>query len=161
MRSSALGRVVPSVRQEIDRLTPDAEAILAMSHASVDALPARFKRRQVVETLKRPWDGLLNLERQGLLAAELAEQGAVNLPGLLDVLEAGVDRTSAFHKVIALPTNTTSHDHVIFMLENLEEASRHREKAVEHLTEDEKHFLFAHARSLVEQYSPQISTFSE
>ena len=57
-----------------------------------------------VKALKHPWDGLTELERQGLLLADMAKGGAINLPALLDVLEAGRDRTSTFSKPIPLPT---------------------------------------------------------
>ncbi len=90
----------------------------------------------------------------------MAEGGAVNLPALLDVLEAGMDRTSTFHKPVSLPTNLTQEDLLAFMLESLEQASLHREKALTNLTEEERHFLFRHARSLAEQFTPQISNLS-
>ena len=92
--------------------------------------------------------------------AELAEGRSVNLAVLLDVLEAGMDRTSAFHKAVSVPANLTRKDLVAFMLESLEEASLHREKAVAHLTEEERRFLFSHAQTLAEQFSPQISKLS-
>lgn len=161
MRESALERVTPTVRSEVDRLVPDAQTAFLAAHETVETVPARFKRRLVVDSLKQPWEGLTSLEKQGLLAAELAEGGAVNLPGLLDILEAGVDRTSAFHKAVPLPSKLTPQELATFMLETLEEASRHREKAVANLTEDERGFLFLHAKNLVEQFSPQISTFSD
>lgn len=161
MRESALERVMPAVRQELDRLAPRAHEAFVAAHAEVDTVPARFKRRLVVETLKRPLEGLLSLERQGLLVAELAEEGAVDLPGLLDILEAGADRTSAFHKPVPLPAKATSQDLIAFMLESLQEASLHREKAIANLNDDERRFLFSHASGLVEQFTPQISVVSD
>ena len=44
------------------------------------------------------------------------------------------------------------------MIESLEEASIHREKALANLTEDERRFLFSHAQTIVEQFTPQISS---
>ncbi|HTL62341.1 MAG TPA: hypothetical protein VL261_11900, partial [Nitrospira sp.] len=121
---------------------------------------ARYKRRLAVASLKQPWEGLIQLERQGLLLAELAEGRAVNLPVLLDVLEAGMDRTSTFHKPVPLQSIATIQDLVTGMLESLEEASIHRERAVAQLTQDERRFLFRHARTLAERFTPQISSLS-
>jgi len=161
MRESTLERLSPTIRQELDRLAPDAQAAFAAAHETVEIMPARFKRRMIIETLKQPWEGLTSLEKQGLLIAEVAEGGAVNLPGLLDILEAGVDRTSAFHKAVPLPTRAAPQELITFMLESLEEASRHREKAVANLTDDERQFLFIHPKSLVEQFTPQISALTD
>ncbi len=161
MRESALERVTPTVRHDLNRLVPDAQSAFVAAHETVETVSARFKRRLVVDSLKQPWEGLPSLEKQGLLVAELAEGGAVSLPGLLDILEAGVDRTSAFHKSIPLPSKLTTQELATFMLETLELASRHREKAVENLTEEERRFLFLHGKNLVEQFIPQISTISD
>ena len=120
MRDSALMRLAPEVRPILDRLLPTAEFALTQTHLTVDMIPARYKRRLAVTPLKQPWEGLIHLERQGLLLAELAEGRAVNLPVLLDVLEAGMDRTSAFHKPVAIPASLTIKDLVMFMLESLE-----------------------------------------
>jgi hypothetical protein len=160
MRDSALMRLASEVRPVLDRLQPAAESTLTQAHASLDLVPARYKRRLTVTALKQPWEGLIHAERQGLLLAELAEGRAVNLPVLLDVLEAGMDRTSAFHRPVSIPASLTMQDLVTFMLESLEEASIHREKAVAHLTEDERRFIFGHSPALAEQFSPQISSVS-
>src|SRR6185295_2742662 len=114
-----------------------------------------------VKALKQPWDGLTDLEHQGLLLAEMAEGGSVNLPVLLDVLEAGMDRTSNFHKPVPLPTSSAREDLLDFMVGSLEQASRHRDHALTNLTETERHFLFLHARSIVEHFTPQISNLSD
>jgi hypothetical protein len=161
LRESALRRLDATVRPVLDRLLPGAEASLVQAHAAVESAQALYKRRLIVTALKRPWEGLPHIERQGLLLAELAEGRAVNLPVLLDVLEAGMDRTSAFHKPVSVPANVAVKDMVTFMLESLEEASIHREKAVAQLTEDERRFLLTHARVLAEQFTPQISNVSE
>ncbi|MCI0427390.1 MAG: hypothetical protein L0Z46_05180, partial [Nitrospiraceae bacterium] len=126
-----------------------------------ETIPAQFKRRLVVKALKQPWGGLMDLERQGLLLAEMAEGGAVNLPALLDVLEAGLDRTSTFYKPVPLPTSSAREDLLAFMVGSLEQASLHRDHALTNLTEAERHFLFLHARSMAEQFIPQISSLSD
>ena len=161
MRESVLLRLAPTVRSVFDPLMSVPQAALAQAQASVDSVKARYKHRLAVTALQQPWDGLGQLERQGLLLAELAEGRAVNLPVLLDVLEAGMDRTSAFHKPVAVPTNVAMKEMVTFMLESLEQASIYRDKALENLTEDDRRFLFSHAKVLTEQFAPQISNVSE
>ena len=160
MRESVLERVNPPVRKELDRLR-DVQTALAAIHEAVETVPARYKRRLSVAALKQPWEGLANLEQQGLLLAELAEGKAINLPVLLDVLEAGMDRTSAFHKPVPIPAKPLVQDLATFMLESLEEASLHREKAVENLSEEERRFFFSHSKTLLEQFSPQVSNLSD
>jgi hypothetical protein len=160
IRDSTLSRLAPEVRPVIDRLLPGMQFSLSRAHASVETVSARYKRSLAVDALKQPWEGLIHAERQGLLLAELAEGRAVNLPVLLDVLEAGMDRTSAFHKPVAVPRNLSRKDLVTFMLESLEQASMHRDKALAQLTEDERRFLFIHGQTLAEQFTPQISSVS-
>ena len=111
--------------------------------------------------LKQPWQGLTNLEGQGLLVAELAEGGVLNFPALLDVLEAGMDRTSTCYKPVPLPASSSREDVPAFMVGSLEQASLHRDNAVTNLTEAERHFLFLHARSMAEHFIPQISSLSD
>ena len=160
MRESTLERVTPNVRQELARSAHAAQEAFVTAQDGVETMPARFKRRLVVAALKQPWEGLTYLEKHALLVAELAEGGAVNLPGLLDILESGVDRTSAFHKSVPHPTTAAPQELVTFLQESLAEASQHREKSVANLTDDERRFLFAHPKSLVEHFSPQISTLT-
>jgi hypothetical protein len=160
MRNSALVRLAPAIQPMMDRLLPGAESTLRESHATLEVVSAQYKRRLTVLALKQPWEGLSHLERQGLLLAELAEGRSVNVPVLLDVLEAGMDRTSAFHQPASISAGVTMPDVVRFMLESLEEASIHREKAVAHLSEDERRFVFSHAAALAAHFTPQISAMS-
>lgn len=161
MRDSVLERVSPLVREELERLAGQLQATVLAIHETVETNPARFKRRLALTALEHPWEGLADLERQGLLIAEIAEGGSVNLPALLDILEAGMDRTSSFHKAVPLPSSTTPAELLMFMVDSLEEASTLRDKALANLTEEDQHFLFTHAAKLVEQFSPQISNLSD
>ena len=161
MREPALARLMPTVRPMLDRLLAPAQLALTETHATVDTVNARYKRRLAVAALKQPWEGLGQLERQGLLLAELAEGRAVNLPVVLDVLEAGMDRTSAFSRSVSDPANVTAKDLTAVLLESLEQASIHRERAIAHLTDDDRRFLFAHAQTLADQFTPQLSNLSE
>ena len=161
MRESALERIAPTVRQELDSVAREAYATATTGKEPGGRVPARFQRRLIINGLTQPWQGIESMEGQGLLVAELAEGGSVNLPGLLDVLEAGVDRTSVFHEAVPFPTRASSRELATFMLGSLEEASRLREKAVANLTEEERHFVFNHSETIVTQFSPQVSTFSD
>jgi hypothetical protein len=160
IRQSALDRLAPTVRKDFEQLTEPRHRDIHTQHQAVEEIPAQFKRRLAVKALKQPWDGLADLERQGLVLADMAKGGAINLPGLLDVLEAGMDRTSTFSTPVPLPTHSTHEDLLGFMIGSLEQASLHREKALTNLTEAERHFLFLHARSIVEHFTPQISILS-
>lgn len=160
VRQSALDRLTPTVRKDFEQLTGSRHSDLQAEHETVEKIPAQFKRRLAIETLKQPWDGLTELERQGLALADMAKEGAINLSGLLDVLEAGMDRTSTFSHPVPLPTHSTHEDLLAFMIGSLEQASLQREKALRNLTEAERHFLFLHARSIVEHFTPQISILS-
>ena len=160
MRDSSVMRLEPIVRPMFDRLLQVPQAELIEAHSTVETMSARYKRHLTLTALKGPWEGFINVERQGLLLAELAEGRAVNLPALLDVLEAGMDRTSAFNRPISIPAKATARELITFMIESLEEASIHREKALASLPEDERRFLFSHAQTIVEQFTPQISSVS-
>jgi len=160
-RDSVVERLMPSVRPDVQRLPNQMERDGAGTSVSGETVPARFKRRLILDALRQPWDGLADLEGHGLLAAELAEGGAVNLPGVLDVLEAGMDRTSTFHKAIALPSGSQIGAATAFMVDSLAEASQHRDKALSDLSEDERGFLFTQAARLVERFTPQVSHLTE
>jgi hypothetical protein len=160
IRQSALDRLAPTVRKDFEQLTGPHHRDLLAQHEGVEQIPAQFKRRLAVKALKQPWDGLTELEHQGLVLADMAKGGAINLPAILDALEAGMDRTSAFSQPVPLPTSST-HEHLLaFMIESLKQAAMHREKALTNLTEAERHFLFLHARSIAEHFTPQISSLS-
>jgi hypothetical protein len=83
MRESVLDRIGPSVRNELERLAGPLQAAVLAAHETVETNLARFKRRLALVALKHPWEGLADLERQGLLIAELAE-GVQNLPLILE-----------------------------------------------------------------------------
>ncbi len=158
IRQSMLDRLAPTVRKDFEQLTGIHHRDLLAAHETVEKVPARFKRRMVTKALKQPWDGLTELEHQGLLLAEMAKGGTINLPALLDVLEAGMDRTSTFYKPVPLPTHSTHEELLAFMVGSLEQASRHREKALANRTAVEKHVLFLQAGAVVEHVTPQISS---
>lgn len=160
LREPSVTRLAPAIRAILDQFAPNEQSFLLQAHASVDAVHAKYKRSLTLSALKQPWEGLPRAEREGLLLADLAEGQAASLPVILDVLEAGMDRTSAFHRPVSVPEQLRVKDMVAFMLESLEEASMHRDKAVTHLTEEERRFLFNHAHAVAEHFTPQISSLS-
>jgi hypothetical protein len=161
MNQSTIDRLTPAVRKDFEQFTRSQHRELLIAHETVETIPALFKRRLAVTALKRSWDGLADLEHQGLLLADIAEGGALNLPALLDVLEAGMDRTSTFYKPVPLPA-TSSREHLLaFMTGSLERAALHRDRALTNLTDAERHFLFLHAESMTEHFTPQISNLSD
>src|SRR4029078_198231 len=115
MNQSTIDRLAPAVRKDFEQFTrPQHRDMLAMRETA-ETIPAQFKRRLAVKALKQPWDGLADLERHRLLLADIAEGGALNLPALLDVLEAGIDRTSAFYKSFPLPASSSREHLLAFM----------------------------------------------
>ncbi|BCA53390.1 hypothetical protein W02_05300 [Nitrospira sp. KM1] len=158
LRDSVIERLMPAIRPDVERMAGIAQLDLAKSHDSIRNVPGRFKRRLVSDALQHPWSGLMNLEEQALLIAELAEGGSLALPGLLDVLEAGMDRTSTFQRPVPLPLGPSPESLSRFMLETLEQAEQHRAKALGQLSEDDRQFLFRQAKSFVQSFVPQISS---
>jgi hypothetical protein len=161
VRQSAIDRLAPVVRNDFERLTGSHHMDLLTAHEGVETIPAQFKPRMVVNALKQPWGGLTDLEHYGLLLAETAEGGPINLPALIDVLEAGMDRTSTFYKPVPLPTSSSREELLAFMIGSLEQASLHRDKALANLSEEERHFLFLYSQSMAEHFIPQISSLSD
>ena len=66
-------RLEPIVRPMFDRLLQVPQAELIEAHSTVETMSARYKRHLTLTALKGPWEGFINVERQGLLLAELAE----------------------------------------------------------------------------------------
>lgn len=161
MRESAVERIRPAVQDTFMPTVVRTHADIVSAHRTLDHPPARYKRRLAVQSLTQPWEGLADLEAQGLLAAELAEGGTLDLPALLDVLEAAMDRTSSFYQPHPVPAGLDPRESVAFMVDTLNQASLYRERALAALTESERKFLFMHGRLLAERYTPQISTLSD
>ena len=118
---------------------------------------AQFKRDLVLRTLADPWEGLAALERAGLLASTAAESGVEGLPAVIDILEGGMDRTGASFAPPTFPVTLASEELLTFLTDVLEQAYQDREQALRHLSPQDREFLFSQARSLVEQFTPQIT----
>jgi len=155
--TSVVDRLAPVVQPDIEKQQGRQQTHILATHAVGRDVPARYKRRIALHTLTDPWAGFSSLEQQGLLMAELAAGGADNLPALLDVMEAAVDRTSEYFKPLPFPGTTAQKDIVSFLTDTLEDAAIQRENALANLSDDERRFLFKHVRTLADQFTPRSS----
>ncbi|MCC6141963.1 MAG: hypothetical protein IT389_15265 [Nitrospira sp.] len=151
---SAVDRLAPAVQPDIEKQQGPQQTRVLATHAIGRDVPARYKRRIALHALTDPWAGFSSLEHQGLLMADLSSVGIDNVPALLDVMEAAVDRTSEYFKPIPFPGTTAQKDIATFLIDTLEDAAIQREKALANLSEDERRFLFKHGRTLVDQFAP-------
>lgn len=162
MRQSVLARVQQDVQAELERQMSLHQATVLQAISSTAAsFPASFKLRLPMLTLTDPWAGLTAIEQHGLLVADLAEDRQESLPALIDVMEAGVDRTAAAFNPIPFPTGRTREEAVTFLADVLAQAGELREKALRHLSEEKRTLLFTHARSMVEHFLPHSASFNE
>ncbi len=153
--TSVVDRLAPVVQPDIEKYQSAQQTLVLSTHAVGRDVPARYKRRIALQSLTDPWGGFSTLEHQGLLMAELADGGADNLPALLDVMEAAVDRTSEYFKPIPFPGTTAQKELIGFLTDTLDDAAIQREKALANLSDDERRFLFKHARTLADQFTPR------
>lgn len=162
MRQSVLSRVRPDVQTELDRHMPVHQATVLRAIATNAAdFRAGFKRRLAVQSLSDPWAGLTTIEQHGLLIADLAEDGKEGLPALIDVLEAGVDRTTTFFNPTPFPSDKSRDAAVASLTDVLAQAGDLREKALQNLSEEERTSLFAHSRSMIEHFTPHVAAFND
>ena len=161
MRELVIDRVGPVAQGLLHFTSREAHNTIIASHQAVGARPAQYKQRAVTDTLKDPWEGMRNLERHGLLTAELAAANPLDLSALLDRLEAGMDQPSALVTPLPIPLGSNRRATIAFILETFHQAALHRELALAGLSEQERIFLFEHGRALAESYTPQISVLSD
>jgi hypothetical protein len=119
--------------------------------------PAGFKRPLALHVLTDPWAGFTVLESQIRQTADLAGSLGHWLPPMIDRLEATMNRSADVIVPVPFPTNGTADDQVAFLVSLLGQARRLKGKAVQQLSRDDQQFLFDHAASMVEQFSPQLS----
>ncbi len=161
MRQAIVSHIRVQIQPDIDRYLSAQEAAALKGLVDHEAVPAAFKRRLALTSLKDPWFGLANLERQGLLIAELAESGVETLPALIDVMEAGMDRTTTFFNPLAFPDRVNRDDSVTFLANVLGQASALREKALRNLGQKDRQFLFAHAGRVVGRFTPHVAPLTD
>lgn len=161
MRELVIDRVGPVVQDLLQSTSREAHNTIIASHQTVGARSAKYKQQAVTNTLKNPWAGMRNLERHGLLAAELAAVSPLELPALLDRLATGMDRLAVPITPLPIPTGSHRRDSIAFMREVLHQAALHREHALSDLSDQERAFLFKHGLALADSYTPQISVLSD
>jgi hypothetical protein len=139
-----------------DNLTTGLPTLLAGLKDQTGKI-AKFKPGLVLRTLADPWDGLAAAEQTGLLTAEAAESGIEGLPAMVEILEGKMDRAGTPFTPLPFPVTLASDDLLTFLMEVLQRAYQDREQALRRLSPQEREFLFAQARPLIEQFSPQIT----
>ncbi len=156
-QQAMVARLKPVIEPELgDNLNVMLPAV-RKSLADQTNKAAKYKSGLVLRTLTDPWEGLAAIEQAGLLAATAAESGVEGLPAVIEILEGGMDRAGAPFKPLNFPITLAREDLLGFMMEALEDAHQDREHALRHLSPQDREFLFAHARPLVEQFTPQIT----
>ncbi len=161
MRFSSVDRLESRVRQVMrEQLAEQQEALLTELAATPPA-PADYKRRLVLDALHDPWQGFKQVENHALLIAELAEGGVDDLPALLDVAEATMDRTADFFQPVPYPSVSEQAEVAGFLEDVLAQSFQLRERALKNLGVEERQFLFAHAQSLMEEFTPHLGTITD
>lgn len=161
MRDSVVSRIHRQVQPDIERYLPVQHAAVLDALAAHDAFPGAFPQRLALLSLTDPWSGFASLERQGLLIAELAASGPNSLPALIDVMEAGMDRTAVHVDPLPFPGTTRLEGLLTFLTTTLTQASDLREQALRNLGQEDRQFLFAHAGRSVERFAPHVASVDE
>ncbi|HET6675683.1 MAG TPA: hypothetical protein VFG71_10105, partial [Nitrospiraceae bacterium] len=157
MRESVIERIQTTIRPEMSRRLGEHEANVLRVMTDASHRAARYKSGLLVQGFSDPWTTLATLERHSLLAAEMAEGSTESIPALLDILEAGLDRTATPFSPVPFPTSMAGEQLLEFFTDVLQQAYEEREKALRNVTLDERLFLHGHAASLVEQFIPHLS----
>ena len=157
MRESVIERIQTAVRPDISRHLADHEADVLRHMADGSHRAAQYKAGLLVQGLSDPWTTLATLERHSLLAAEMAEGNIESIPALLDILEAGLDRTAVSFAPVPFPASMAGEQLLEFFTDVLQQAYEDREKALRNLNQDERVFLHHHADSIVERFTPHLA----
>ncbi|TAJ24066.1 MAG: hypothetical protein EPO64_10025 [Nitrospirae bacterium] len=162
--------VVPKLQREVydelERYLAGRQAATLHSLSEASALPAEFKAPFVVQTLHAPWVGMTAFERHGLRLASLAQSGPHGLPELIAAMGEGpmgerMGRVVAPTDIAPAPTEKEADIQVAYIVAVLQQAARLREQALRKLSLADRQFLFDHAASLAEQFTPQVSGSDE
>ena len=160
MRRPVVERIQATVQPDLSRHVGEHETAVLKAMASARTRSALHKPTLLVQGLSSPWAAAATLERHSLLAAEMAEGHTESIPALLDILEAGLDRTAVSFSAVPFPTTMAGDELIGFFTDILRETYEDREKALRHVTQDERLFLHGHAASIVDQFIPHLSELS-
>jgi hypothetical protein len=160
MRRPVIERLGAVVRPDVLRHVGDRETEVLKTMGAARARSGHHKPALLVQGLSDPWLSAAAIERHSLLAAEMAEGSTESIPALLDILEAGLDQTAVSFTPLPFPASAAGDALIGFVIDILQETYEHREKALRHVTQDERVFLQAHAASIVETFIPHLPTLS-
>jgi hypothetical protein len=161
MRLSSVGRLESQLRHTLNGQLAERQKAVLADLAAVPAAPAQHKRRLVLDALRDPWEGFRQIENHGLLIAELAEAGVEELPAVLDVAEASVDRTADFFQPVPYPAKASQAEVAAFLADVLAQSFQLRERALRNLSVEDRQFLFSHAQFLIDHFTPHVGTITD
>ncbi|MFO0730344.1 MAG: hypothetical protein U0361_04990 [Nitrospiraceae bacterium] len=119
--------------------------------------PAQLKRDLARKVLADPLDGLTVVEHTGLQAMDAAASGVEGLAGVIDVLEGAVDQTGSTFQPLTFPAVPVSEALLEFVTTILERAHQDRERALRHLSPQDREWLFAQAERIALHFVPQLT----
>ncbi|MEW6542777.1 MAG: hypothetical protein AB1411_04105 [Nitrospirota bacterium] len=155
----AIPRLQGIVQIELDRRVSAAQTVTLTSLR--DAIPASHAQDLVAQGLPAPWAGMSTFERYGLRLAGLARSGSIPLSELLETLAATGNIVAASAPVPPVPEDRLVDVQMAFLTSVLQQAGQFREHALRKLNKAERQFLFDHAATLVEQFTPQVDETDE
>ena len=154
--AALLGRVRDDVTRE--QGAAESKVLAGMADPAADAV--LFRLPLVVQTLAEPWKGFEILE-QRVLRVAVAPLRLHPAAELVTALQDMLGPPAALGELAAPPVSTRPEDHLAYIEAVLVEAGRHRERAIESLSESERRFLFEHALFLADNFVPQLSEQNE
>lgn len=152
--------LLSKVRNDVMR-EQGAEETAVLARLADPAMNAvLFKLPLVVQTLTEPWQGFTTFEQRvfRVAVATLRQQSVAELTTALQDM---LGRPVALGALTASPVSTKPEEHLAYIEALLVEADRHRERAIEALSESERRFLFEHAMFLADNFVPQLSEQNE
>ncbi|MGH7185619.1 MAG: hypothetical protein ACREIB_04990, partial [Pseudomonadota bacterium] len=154
--ASLLGKVHDDVKRELG--AEEATVLAGLADPAVNAV--LFRLPLVMQTLTNPWQGFEILEQRvfRVAVAPLRIHPAAELATALQDL---LGRPAALGEMMSPPVSTKPEEHLAYIEAVLIEADRHRERAIEALSESERRFLFEHAIFLADNFVPQLSEQNE
>ena len=154
---STLARLQTHVKPAVDQHLSDEQGATIHALATATTHTAAFKHPLILNALTSPWDGMLTLEQHASGMTTLASNRATDLSMMLDNIEIHAGSSSE----IDIPMSTDPGEHITYIISLLDRASQLRERALANLTDDDRAFLFVHARYLTDNFSPQIGEWSD
>ena len=151
-----LGKVRDEVKRE--QGAEEAQVLPGLADPATNAV--LFKLPLVVQTLTEPWQGF-EILAQRVFRVAVAPLRLHPVAELATALQDMLGRPAALGALTAPPVSDKPEDHLAYLEAVLVEADRHRERAIEALSESERQFLFEHAMFLADNFVPQLSEQNE